>query len=421
MATLAPLRLGFLMFPGFPMACLTSAIEPLRAANEISGRRQFEWRLVAESHAPVRSSAEVRFEPDVTLAECEGLDHLYILSPPTGAFADPRHGQARLRWLERTGVVLGAFSGGIFPLARAGLMEGKGCSVHWCYEAAFKAEFPKVEASEAVILRDGRRITASGAGAVFDLMLRLIEERLGRQCMTEVACWFQHPFVRDEDASQKVPVARTASTADRLPPAIREAIRLFETHVEDPLRIPDVAAAVDVPVYLYDNPVLTKNVIQPATVVKLRERIPHLRGIKVSNADYANLQTLIELFRKDDNFAVLTGHEFLILVGLQMGCEGFIGGIHNICPHIAVGLYEAFRRGDIERARQLQQDLIATWQVFRHGAIWGAFDEALRYLEICERATGEPYVTALQDEERTAVRGILDQYVRPYLTVAAGG
>ncbi|NTT85004.1 GlxA family transcriptional regulator [Tabrizicola fusiformis] len=245
MATLAPLRLGFLMFPGFPMACLTSAIEPLRAANEISGRRQFEWRLVAESHAPVRSSAEVRFEPDVTLAECEGLDHLYILSPPTGAFADPRHGQARLRWLERTGVVLGAFSGGIFPLARAGLMEGKGCSVHWCYEAAFKAEFPKVEASEAVILRDGRRITASGAGAVFDLMLRLIEERLGRQCMTEVACWFQHPFVRDEDASQKVPVARTASTADRLPPAIREAIRLFETHVEDPLRIPDVAAAVD--------------------------------------------------------------------------------------------------------------------------------------------------------------------------------
>mgnify|MGYP006200457689 CR=1 FL=1 len=83
-----------------------------------------------------------------------------------------------------------------------------------------------------------------GALVSVDLMLRLIEERLGRHCMTEVACWFQHPFVRDEDASQKVPVARTASTADRLTPPIREAIRLFETHVEDPLRIPDVAAAV---------------------------------------------------------------------------------------------------------------------------------------------------------------------------------
>ena len=50
--------------------------------------------------------------------------------------------------------------------------------------------------------------------------------------------------MRDEDASQKVPVARAGSTADDLPPQIRDAIRLFETHVEDPLRIPDVASAV---------------------------------------------------------------------------------------------------------------------------------------------------------------------------------
>ena len=240
----APLRLGFLMFPGFPMACLTSAIEPLRAANEITGRRAFDWRLLAETRATVRASAEIGFEPDLTLAEAEGLDQLYLISPPTAQFADQRRSPARLRWLDRTGVTLGAFSGGIFPLARAGLMEGRASSVHWCYEAAFKADFPTVMARDVAILREGRRITVSGAGAVFDLMLRLIEERLGRDCMTEVACWFQHPFVRDADASQKVPVARSGGTTDTLPTAIREAIRLFETHVEDPLRIPDVAAAV---------------------------------------------------------------------------------------------------------------------------------------------------------------------------------
>ena len=239
-----PLRLGFLLFPGFPMACLTSAIEPLRAANEIIGRREFVWKLVAETADPVRSSAEIAFAPDANLQQVEGVDHLYLLSPPTGAYVDPRRSPARLRWLDRTGVTLGAFSGGIFPLARAGLMEGRACSVHWCYEAAFKADFPEVPAREAAILREGRRITASGAGAVFDLMLRLIEERLGRDCMTEVACWFQHPFLRDADASQKVPVARSGGTTDALPVVIREAIKLFETHVEDPLRIPDVAQAV---------------------------------------------------------------------------------------------------------------------------------------------------------------------------------
>jgi len=243
-ATDRPLHLGFLLFPGFPMACLTSAIEPLRAANEIIGRREFRWTLVAENAAPVRSSAEIGFEPDQTLQAVESLDQLYLLSPPTAVFADPRRGPARLRWLDRTGTTLGAFSGGIFPLARAGLMEDRPCSVHWCYEAAFKAEFPEVEAREVAILRDGRRTTASGAGAVFDLMLRLIDERLGRDCMTEVACWFQHPFVRDADASQKVPVARSGGTTDSLPAQIRAAVEMFESHVEDPLRIPDVAAAV---------------------------------------------------------------------------------------------------------------------------------------------------------------------------------
>ncbi len=244
MAPEKPLSLGFLMFPGFPMACLTSAIEPLRAANEIVGHRAFVWRLVAETAETVRCSAELGFEPDMVLQDAERIDHLYLLSPPTAEFADARKGHARLRWLERSGVTLGAFSGGIFPLARSGLMNDRTCSVHWCYEAAFRAEFPEVVASQSVIIRERRRTTVSGAGAVFDLMLKLIEERLGRECMTEVACWFQHPFVRDADVSQKVPVARIGATEDSLTSRIREAIRLFESHIEDPLRIPDIAAAV---------------------------------------------------------------------------------------------------------------------------------------------------------------------------------
>jgi AraC family transcriptional regulator, glycine betaine-responsive activator len=240
----APRTLGFLLFPGFPMACLTSAIEPLRAANEISGRKVFAWKLVGEEMAPVRSSADVRFDVDMALADVAGVDDLFLISPPTGEFANARRGFAALRRLDRAGIVLGGFSGGIFPLVRAGVMAGRRCSVHWCYEAAFKVEFPDIEASRTVIIRDGRRTTASGAGAVFDLMLRLIEEALGRDTMTEVACWFQHPFVRDEDASQKVPVQRVGGTDDLLPSAIRDAIRIFGEHIEDPILIADVAAAV---------------------------------------------------------------------------------------------------------------------------------------------------------------------------------
>ena len=217
--------LGFLLFDGFPMACLTSAIEPLRAANEIIGRREFGWKRIGESGTPVRSSADVRFDPDVTLAQVQGLDSLFLLAAPGSPFLDPRGTAARLRWLERRGLTLGAFSGGLFPLCRAGLMQGHRASVHWCYDAAFAAEFPDIAASDTVITRDRRRLTAAGAGAVFDLMLWLIEDRLGPAVMTEVACWFQHPTIRDDAVPQKTPVPRTDSTTDMLPAAVRPRSR----------------------------------------------------------------------------------------------------------------------------------------------------------------------------------------------------
>ena len=237
-------HLGFLIFPGFPMACLTSAIEPLRAANEITGKRAFRWSVIGEDRAPVASSAEVVFEPTVALADAGGLDYLFFLSSPKGGFNAPKKAHAGLRWLARQGVQIGGFSGGIFPLARAGLLADHSVSVHWCYEAAFKAEFPQIEASAAVMTIDRNRITAAGATAVFDLMLRLIEADLGPEVMTEVACWFQHPVVRGPDVVQRTPGYRADLTQDTLPLAVARAITLFSENIEEPLAIADVARRI---------------------------------------------------------------------------------------------------------------------------------------------------------------------------------
>jgi transcriptional regulator GlxA family with amidase domain len=237
---------GFLLFPGFPMACLTSAIEPLRAANELSGRAVFAWSLLGEGAGPVRSSAQVGFDADMTLADprARDLDAVICLSPPDARFADPRRSNAALRRLGLAGVTLGGFSGGVFPLRRSGALAGHAPSVHYAYESAWEAEFPEAPRSRAAIVRERGRITVSGAGAVFDLMLRVIEEREGRALMTEVACWFQHPFVRDEAAPQARPVSGAGGTEAALPAPVREAIRLFAGHVEEPLAIRSVASRV---------------------------------------------------------------------------------------------------------------------------------------------------------------------------------
>lgn len=237
-------RLGFLIFPGFPMACLTSMIEPLRAANEIAEKTAFNWKVVSEDGKRVEASAGVWFEPDVSLDGCDDVDHLFLLSGPSSRFAQPTPSDGKLRKLARHGVVIGAVSGGVFPLARSGLLEGHKTSVHWCYEAAFGAEFPHIEATEDVIALDRRRMTASGAAAAFDMSLHLIEKELGGGVATEVACWFQHPLMRGQGVIQRKPTIAAASTDDMLPQVIRNAVELFAENLEDPINIADVANAV---------------------------------------------------------------------------------------------------------------------------------------------------------------------------------
>lgn len=238
------IHLGILIFPGFPMACLTSCIEPLRAANEISGQKAFAWSVVAEKDEPVQSSAGVTFTADQKLAEAGELDHLLFAASPNSVFEEPSKANAALQRLRRNKTRLGAISGGVFPLARSKLLGENPMSVHWCYEAAFRAEFPYVPIHDTMICTEGEFTSISGASAVFDHMLALIEQRLGGDIMAEVACWFQHPFIRSETVTQKVPAFSTAQSQDLLPKQVARAIQHFAEHIESPIQIGDVADAV---------------------------------------------------------------------------------------------------------------------------------------------------------------------------------
>ena len=55
------------------------------------------------------------------------------------------------------------------------------------------------------------------------------------------------------------------------------------------------------------------------------------------------------------------------------------------------------------------------WRLFQYGNVWGGFDEALRYLEIAERATGAPYVSKLSPWEADEVHAIIERFVKPFL------
>lgn len=141
---------------------------------------------------------------------------------------------------------LGAISGGIFSLAKTGLVSGQTLSVHWCYQTAFEGEFPFYQASDQITEMSSICLTAAEAAGAFELALLLIEERLGAIVSTEVACWFQHPMMRKAGVRQAIPASNKNLTQINCPKIVSAAIHLMSNHLTEPLAVEQIARLVGV-------------------------------------------------------------------------------------------------------------------------------------------------------------------------------
>jgi 4-hydroxy-tetrahydrodipicolinate synthase len=168
----------------------------------------------------------------------------------------------------------------------------------------------------------------------------------------------------------------------------------------------NVSQAVEKPVIVYDNPTLVGSRLTLDTLIELSNE-SNIIGIKESYQDCNHWFQLLSRLRHKPNFSVLLGTEFLIPVGLLMGADGIIGGLHNIAPRLAVDAYQAVQKGETDKALELSQKLCMLAKIFDYGEIWGGFEAALQYLKICEKITAEPYF-APSSEEKSKVNTLLD-------------
>ena len=171
-----------------------------------------------------------------------------------------------------------------------------------------------------------------------------------------------------------------------------------------------IAEEVNIPLFIYNNPFSTRNPIEPETVFEL-SKSENIVGIKDSSQNFFNYQQLIRHFKNKKDFSILLGTEFLITIGLILGADGIIGGLHNICPKIAVELYNAVMKKEYERAYEFQERLIKLWDIFKYGDIWGGFEVALRFLGICDKVTAEPFRSIKDKKEIEKVESILKRYL----------
>ncbi|WP_374311292.1 GlxA family transcriptional regulator [Dongia sp.] len=224
---------GIVLVPDFALASFSMIIEPLRIANRLAGRQLYEWTLLSDSGGTIASSAGIELQ---TQAIATTRDRTFDLALVCAGFHAERYRAASvLNWLRRhsrLGRNVGAVSTGTFVLARAGLLAGRRCTVHWDFRSALAELYPDLDLVDELYVIDQRVVTSAGSIAALDLMLRLIADQQGAGFSKAVGEQFVHSGARGAGEHQRSDLVHRLGTAK---PILIEAVRRMEESLNRPL------------------------------------------------------------------------------------------------------------------------------------------------------------------------------------------
>ncbi len=230
-------RFTFLLLDGFTHLALASALEPMRVANAALGRSAYTWRIVSASGAPVSCSNGLTVLVDEAYAPLSRGETLIVVGgPATAQRADPWLSTA-LRREAAHGVRLGALCLGVYALARAGLLDGEDCAVHWSLVEGFAEAFPDARITRGAFVV-GKRLTSAGGAVAADLMLHVIAEAHGPDLAARVADQMVCNGVRSPRSQQKVSVQSRYGMRN---PRLVRVLTSMEANLETPLTAQEIA------------------------------------------------------------------------------------------------------------------------------------------------------------------------------------
>lgn len=238
-----PIRLGFLLTPEYSMIAFASAIEPLRMANRLSGKRLYQWTTYTVDGNAVMASNGLEIHPDAAITEVAGLDTLFVCS---GLDVERASDRATLSWLKKLAqqrMNFGALCTGAHVLARAGLLDGYRCTLHWENIASMREAFPRVVVSYELFEIDRDRFTSAGGTAPLDMMLNLITQQVGADTATAISEAFACERIRGRHDRQRIPLQLRLGTSQ---PKLIETVSIMESNIEEPISLDELARHVGV-------------------------------------------------------------------------------------------------------------------------------------------------------------------------------
>lgn len=224
---------GFVLVPDFALMTYAAAVEPLRAANTLSGRTLYRWWHACPGDVPAAASNGLSIRPDTAIgAGGVSADWVLVCAGGNPSDFEDQALSAWLRLLARRGATIGGLSGGPYLLARAGLLDGRRCTLHWEHIPAFQERFPQVDVVRSLFEIERGRVTCSGGIAALDLMLHLIRADHGAALAAGVGDWFLHNRIREGLTPQRMALRERSGVRD---PRLLRVLAAMEENLEAPL------------------------------------------------------------------------------------------------------------------------------------------------------------------------------------------
>lgn len=243
-STARPEHFGFLQVPNYSMIAFSSALEPLRMANRNAARELYRWTIYTIDGLPEKASNGLEITPDESIDNAGDLDILFVCGGADIADAWSRPLQLALnRIAKRNHVRMGAVCTGSYLLARAGLLDGYKCTIHWENIASLREEFPAVRVCDDLFLIDRDRITSAGGQASMDMVLKLIHDRHGNNMVTHISEQFMCERIRSSDDRQRIPLHLALGSNQ---PKLTEAVTLMEANIEEPISLDELSSYVGI-------------------------------------------------------------------------------------------------------------------------------------------------------------------------------
>lgn len=212
-------------------------------ANRLAGETIYEWPIYSMDGEPVAASNKLLVTPNASINEVDSLTAIFVCSGVRVANVWSETLHFHLNRFSQSKMIIGGICTGTYLIAKAGLLNGYRCTIHWENIASLRETSPNTIVTEELFEMDRDRYTASGGSAPLDMMLQLVKQEHGNQLAVSISEQFMCDRMRGAYDKQRIPLKLLLGSNQ---PKLTEAVELMESNLEELINLDDLASLVGI-------------------------------------------------------------------------------------------------------------------------------------------------------------------------------